>query len=49
MSTSKRKCRMMGDIDAARKKERKKKETQATVYASLSLKNVSHKNLSSKL
>jgi hypothetical protein len=39
---------MMGDIDAARKKERKK-ETQATVYASLSLKNVSQKKLSSKL
>jgi hypothetical protein len=40
---------MMGDIDAARKKERKKKQTQVTVYASLSLKKVSYKNLSSKL
>lgn len=28
MSTSKRKCRMMGDIDAARKKEGKKKPKQ---------------------
>jgi hypothetical protein len=28
MCTSKRKCRMIGDIDAARKKERKKKAKQ---------------------